>query len=286
MLLEMTNLTKEPLVHFVLLGVLIFAFSAWSDRETADPDEIVVSQAQQENLARTFARTWRRAPTAAEAQTLLTDFLREQIAYRESKKLNLDQDDVIIRRRLRQKFELLTEELATLAPPTDTELKEWLDSHPDDFRMPAMSSLQQVYFSVDESSEAAEKDAASLLERLQADESSVNFDAVGDRSMLPTGFADATDAEIDSLFGGDFAASLANMKPGVWNGPVYSGFGVHLVKLQNRTNGRPLRLEEVRNSVAHEWTAARKLEAVDALYARLAENYSIRIESADASVEQ
>ena len=274
----MTKLSKEPLVHFVFLGILIFAINAWLDRDTTREDELVVSLAQQENLARTFARTWRRAPTSEELALLISEYVREQIAYREALRRNLDQDDVMIRRRLQQKFEMLTEELATLAPPTDDQLQAWLESHPDSFRRPALFTLQQIYFAVDESAAAAEQAAVDLLAQLTSDEAAVDLETSGERTLLPARLENWSDSDMHSTFGGEFAESVSALEPGRWSGPIESGYGLHLVRLDTRIEGNLPDLEEVRATVAHEWTVARKAEALDSLYEQLARNYRIVIE--------
>jgi len=282
----MTRLIKEPLLHFLLLGALVFAGNAWMNRDAASKDELIVSLAQQENLARTFSRTWQRLPTTEELDGLIRDYVREQIAYRESLALGLDKEDIIIRRRMRQKLELLTEDLATLAPPSDDELKVWLDSHPDDFRLPASSSLQQIYFSIDDSMAAADQAAGKLLSLLAADESAIDIESAGDRSLLPSQLKNVSDREMRSIFGGEFADEVARLEPGRWSGPVRSGYGIHLIKLDNRIEGRAPTLEEVSDAVARDWFAARKAQAIDALYEQLAEKYAITIEQATETSPQ
>lgn len=282
----MTRLIKEPLLHFLLLGALIFAGNAWLNRDAASKDELIVSLAQQENLARTFSRTWQRLPTTEELDGLIRDYVREQIAYRESLALGLDKEDIIIRRRMRQKLELLTEDLATHAPPSDDELKVWLDSHPGDFRLPASSSLQQIYFSIDDSMAAAEQAAGKLLSLLAADESAIDIESAGDRSLLPSQLENVSDREMRSIFGGEFADEVARLEPGRWSGPVRSGYGIHLVKLDSRIEGRAPTLEEVSDAVARDWFAARKAQAIDALYEQLAEKYAISIEQATETSPQ
>lgn len=282
----MTRLIKEPLLHFLLLGALIFVGNAWLNRDAASKDKLIVSLAQQENLARTFSRTWQRLPTTEELDGLIRDYVREQIAYRESLALGLDKEDIIIRRRMRQKLELLTEDLATLAPPSDDELKVWLDSHPGDFRLPASSSLQQIYFSIDDSMAAAEQAAGKLLSLLAADESAIDIESAGDRSLLPSQLENVSDRKMRSIFGGEFADEVARLEPGRWSGPVRSGYGIHLVKLDSRIEGRAPTLEEVSDAVARDWFAARKAQAIDALYEQLAEKYAISIEQATETSPQ
>ena len=276
----MSKWLKEPLLHFVILGALIFG--AYGRIKAVDGEaagEIVVSLRQQENLARTFSRTWQRPPTQAELNGLIADFIRQEIAYRESQAMQLDRDDIIIRRRLRQKLEMLTEDVASLSPPTEQELQSYLDGHPEQFRIPAMLSFRHIFFSTDDSPEQTEREALSLLRQLQTSAGSVDIDSVGDRSLLPSDLREVRETELDSIFGRGFADKVREIAVGRWGGPIRSGFGLHLVYIANRIDGKIPELDEVTDQVKREWLAERRKLAIDSLYERLAENYTITIEA-------
>ncbi len=118
---------REPLFHFLILGAAIFAVHGFITRHKTDkPGEIVVTQAAIENLATGFTRTWQRPPTEDELQGLVRDYIREEAAYREALALGLDRDDMIVRRRLRQKLEFVSDDLATRTEPSDAELQSFL----------------------------------------------------------------------------------------------------------------------------------------------------------------
>ena len=127
---------REPLVHFLLLGALLFALFNWLGGDTGPmSNRITVAQAQVEQLAAAFGKTWQRPPTEAELKGLVDEYVREEIAYREAVAMGLDRDDTIIRRRMRQKLEFLVEDAAGATPATDAELQAYLDAHPDAFRV-------------------------------------------------------------------------------------------------------------------------------------------------------
>ena len=98
----MSKWLKEPLLHFLVLGGLIFLIYGMVSQQRSE-QEIFISAGQQETLINTFTRTWQRPPTAVEFKGLLDDYVREEIAYREGTAMGLDDNDVIIRRRLRQR---------------------------------------------------------------------------------------------------------------------------------------------------------------------------------------
>jgi len=271
---------KEPLLHFLLLGALIFAVFAWTNEDDGSAaGAITVTLRQQENLEKTFERTWQRLPTPSERTGLIIDFVRQEIAYRESQKMQLDRDDIVIRRRLRQKLEMLAEDIALLAPPTESELQEFMDANEDRFRMPTVLTIRQVYFSDDEDAARAEVAANELLERLDRDAGNVDLESAGDRSMLPPVLESVRSSELDSLFGRGFSEAVEAIEAGSWGGPVRSGYGLHLVRVDSRVDGYLPDLEEIAPTVQREWMSVRRTEAIDGLYERLADNYDITIEA-------
>ena len=274
----MSKWLREPLIHFLLLGAIIFAvYSQVAGRGSA-PGEIFISRGQQENLLNTFGRTWQRPPTPEEYQGLLRDYVRQEIAFRESQAMGLDQDDIVIRRRLRQKLELLAEDVAALAAPTDADLQGYLDSHVNDFAIEPRLTLRQVYFSRDRRGADAERDALQLLQRIATDGPDGEFEQFGDPLPLPAELRDVRESEVARLFGSEFTSGLQGLETGRWAGPVESGFGLHLVFIEARVAGRVATLEEVRDAVQREWLSERRRAAVDGMYDRLARNYTIEIE--------
>ena len=159
----MKKLLTEPLVHFVLLGALIFWVYAQVGPDGPDEGEILVTQGQQEHLVTAFSRTWQRRPTPEEFNHLVDDWIREEIAFREGMRMGLDSDDTIIRRRLRQKLELLAEDVVSLVQPSDEELQAWLDDNEGDYTHEPQWTLEQVYFSLDRRGDAAVTDAEEAL---------------------------------------------------------------------------------------------------------------------------
>jgi hypothetical protein len=274
----MKKILTEPLVHFLILGVLIFVVFSWLNRDQRSEDEIFVSRSQQEHLVNMFSRTWQRPPTPQEYQGLLRDHIREEIAYRESVAMGLDQGDTIIRRRMRQKLELLTDEIVSFAEPTDEDLQSYLEENPEVFRIEPRFDVRQIYISLDKRGAGANAFALDLLEKIR-DNPGEDWKVLGDSLPLPAQAEDIRLGDLSRQFGSQFADSLLTLDQGEWTGPVRSGYGLHLVIIDGFTPARNPGLGEVRDRVKTEWLELRRRNATDLLYDRLAEKYEIEIET-------
>ena len=283
----MKRLLHEPLLHFLLLGAAIFAaYSFVSNRGEAEPGKIVITQGQIENLAIGFAKMWQRPPSDAELAGLVRDRVREEVYYREAMALGLDKDDTVIRRRLRQKMEFVSEDLAAQAEPTDADLNAYLQAHPDKFPLEQRLTFRQVYLNPDKHRANLAGDAAQLLAQLKRSGESSDFSKLGDASLLEQDFTAVPAGEIAKQFGEEFAATLGALQPGVWQGPVTSGYGVHLVRVSERSEGRAVALAGSRVAVRREWDNARRQEANEKFYQELVKRYVVTIEQPKLATDQ
>jgi hypothetical protein len=275
----MPRLLREPLLHFLLLGALLFALYGWLQRGALKaPDEIVVTGSQVQSMQAQFRRTRQRAPTPQELQGLVDAWVREDIYYREGVAMGLDRDDSIVRRRVAQKLEFIADGSAPAAP-TLAELQAWLDEHAANYRVESNYSLRQIYFNPDRRGARLAADVAAAQRALGRGQP-----VDGDATMLPATLERSGASEVARVFGNEFAQALQVLPLGGWQGPVRSGFGDHLVELTARTEARPATLDEVRGAVERDWLQARSLAASKAFYERLRAKYSIRIESAGATL--
>lgn len=273
----MRKALREPLVHFLALGLLLFLFFEWSGGGSGS-SRIVVTAGRIEHLASGFARTWQRPPTDAELKGLIDDYVKEEIAARAATADGLDRDDAIIRRRLRQKFEFLAEDAADQAPPTEAELGAWLAAHPQAFPAEPQVAVRQVFVSPDRRGASAAAEAERILARLRATGPEADPASLGDPTTLPGELPLGPIREVSSIFGDGFARAVEALPPGQWAGPVRSSYGLHLVLVRERVPGRRPDLATVRPQVEREVIAERRRQALDALYQRLLARYSVSIE--------
>jgi len=267
----MRRLLQEPLLHFLILGALLFAL--YSRLQAGVPkaaDEIVLSRGQVQSLQAQFQRVWQRPPTAEELQELVESWVREEIFYREGLAMGLDRDDPVVRRRVGQKLEFIVDG-TTPTPPSAAELQAWLDAHTDKYQIEPRYSLTQIYFDVARHGEKLGADVAAVRRALDGGKT-----PAGDATLLPLALDDAGASEVKRIFGKEFAEALKGLPVGAWQGPLRSGFGVHLVKLSASVAGRRATLDEVRAEVERDLLHTRTAETNAARYQKLRARYTVR----------
>jgi hypothetical protein len=273
------TLVREPLLHFLLLGAVLFVVYGLVSRHANDePGRIHITQAQIAAMADGFTRTWRRPPLREELDGLIRDRIREEVSYREAMALGLDKDDTIIRRRLRQKLEFISEDIVAPEQPGEADLNAYLLAHPEQFRVAQTFTFKQIYLDPARHGDNLARDSAQLIERLQRAGDGADISAFGDPWMLEQRFTAERDSEVAKQFGSEFAARLAELPVGKWQGPIKSGLGVHLVLLDERMQARVPALAEVRDAVVREWTNTRRAEANEKFFQELLKRYTVTIE--------
>ncbi len=269
------KLLREPLLHFLLLGGGLFLLFNVVGAPTGGSNEIVVSQGQIASLIQSWTLVWQRPPTESELHGLIQDYVREEVLNREAIAMGLDKDDTVIRSRLRQKMEFLAEDTAEVAPPTDDELERYLHANSERFQVAPRVSFRQVYVSRDRHGDKTKERAEAVLARLRAGASPGDL---SDSFLLPSEYELQSPNEVARNFGDEFSRGLFQLAPGSWAGPIASGYGLHLVLVTARDDGRSPKLDEVREDVTREWMGARRKETNEEFYQSLLAKYSVRIE--------
>lgn len=278
------RLLKEPLLHFAVLGLLIFAaFSLLTPKSVAPPPSaIVVTAAQIDQMVTLFAKTWQRPPNAAELKGLIDDRIAEEVFFRQALALGLEKDDSVIRRRLRQKMEFMTDAEVEALKPTDADLQGYLDAHAADYQVDPQVAFEQVFLSRDRRGDALHADAAALLAQLVASPDS-DTSALGDPSLRPPSQPLTPVSQIGSDFGPEFTAALEKAPTGVWSGPIASSYGLHIVRVTGRQDGRTPLLAEVREAVLRDWSNAERQRLGKAELDKMKAAYTITVEPYPAS---
>lgn len=262
----------EPLLHFTLAAVVIFiAYGLLAPSNERATDDIVVSAPKVEQLAAVFAKAWQRPPSPEELKGLVDAYVKEEIDVREALALGLDQGDTVIRRRLQQKIQFMTDAGADAVAPTDADLQAYLDAHPAKFEVATETGFEQVFLNPARRGEGVDAEATVILASLQANPA-LEPATLGDASLLPAHMPPTDGASIGNTFGPEFAAAVSAAPAGRWIGPVASSFGLHLVRVSEHRPGRLPALVDIRDAVLREWTNDRRgaieAERLDALLKR------------------
>ena len=267
----MKKFLREPLTHFLVIGALLFlGFSFFQDEDQSMDATIVITDNDINLMMADFERTWQRPPREKELQGLLEEKIREEIAYREGLALGLDRDDPYIRRRLRMKLELMLEDISAQGEATDEQLEAFLAENRQSFRQEPRQRFSQVYLNPAARAGTLESDAEELLVRLRQTEEDLNLEQLGDSIMLPKTFP------LSSV-------SVINRQFGTWQGPVLSGYGIHLVLVEERSEGRDPELAEIRPQVEREYALKQRQDLKEKIYSSLREKYTVVIEANNSS---
>jgi hypothetical protein len=270
---------REPLFHFLVLGAALFLYDHWTAAGSrAVPRQIVLTSGQIEHLVAGFTKTWKRSPTDTELKGIIDDWVREELAVRAATEAGLERGDTIIRRRLRQKFEFLVEDVAEAAPPSDRELEAWFAEHADTYRSQPRLRFRQVFFSKERRGATTHADAALALERLVSRNVAGPIDDLGDASQLPENVDLTAVRDISLIFGDGFADQIVRTAPGTWSGPIESTYGLHLVLVSERIESSLPDLAAVRPAVERDYVTARRKQQLDKIYEGLLEKFSVVIE--------
>ncbi len=264
-------LHREPLLHFAVLGALIFVGHRLLNDEPEDDARapIVVTEHLRESLAADRHRRVGARPEGAELDALVRSYVRDEALYREALRLGLDRGDTIVRRRLIQKMEFVLQGAAEVPEPTDAELEAFVEAHADELRAPARVAYEHVFLSRDQRGDSLAADAEAVMNALASDPESA--ETLGDPFIAGRTTALATEAQIAGRMGVDFAAAVTAAPEGEWSGPFESSYGLHAVRVTEREATRMRTLEEVREAALRGWLdearAQAAEEAIDALIA-------------------
>ena len=260
-----SRILREPLLHFLLIGALVFAvYGQRPETPATSTGTIEVTPAQVERLAAQFESVWRRAPDAQELEGLVEGFVREEVYYREALALGLDRDDTVIRRRLHLKMQFISEAAAEAMSPDDAVLQEFLDARSDQFAAPERITFRQVFL--------GDEDLDATLTELRAGTDPARL---GRGGLLPGTMEAAVESVVDGTFGTDFFSRVRALAPGDWQGPVASSYGLHLVRLDAFEPAASPVLEDIREQVEAEWRRHEAERLREAGYQTLRARYEV-----------
>jgi parvulin-like peptidyl-prolyl isomerase len=274
---------REPLVHFLVIGAAIFVLFGFLGQKDVEQQEraITITAGEIGWLTDTWKKRWNRPPTDKERQGIINQYLREMILYREAVAMGLDKDDTVIRRRLAQKLEFLSQDLITPQPPSEDELQSYFEAHIDRYQAPDLITLTHVFIDPDKRGNQTLVDAEVIKKQLQAlKEPPQDARSYGDPFMLQSYYPERSEAELLKLFGSGYARSVFELAPQQWHGPVLSGYGTHLVYVHDHQKAQPPVFADVKEQVRLEWESDKREQLNEQFVASIIARYDVTIEDA------
>jgi parvulin-like peptidyl-prolyl cis-trans isomerase-like protein len=215
-------------------------------------------------------------PSSTELNHLIESYVHDEILYREGVKLGLERDDIVVKRRVRQKIELIAEEDALTRAPTDADLSAYLTANQARFVQPAILTFEQVFLG-QSTSDPEGVHAVTVMGK--AVRNGTDPEDLGKPTLLPHRMAQAPADLVARDFGASFAAALEKVPVGEWVGPIDSSFGAHYVRVSDRTPAVAPPLTAVRDQVVREWENERRQRARNDAYRKMRGEYQISIET-------
>ncbi|MDG1204982.1 MAG: peptidylprolyl isomerase [Pseudomonadales bacterium] len=258
---------RDPLLWFVLIGGILFGADHFLNSQA---DQIIVDDTVRQRLATLWQTQTGNPATAQEVDSLVQSWLKEEIMFREAMRLGLDRDDTIVRRRLIQKLSFLSEEVgieATQQTKQDA-LMSYYDAHQEQYRTETRYTFQQIFFSTEEN---ANQYVASALTP------SIDWQSLGQTSLLNASFKEVTLSEVRRDFGVKFAKSLREFVEDTvaWQGPIKSSYGYHFVRLQQVKTEQQLPFAMVRAQVAADYASEQRSDSQADYYNALLDKYDV-----------
>jgi len=264
------------MLHFLLIGIALFGAYQWKAPADSDGRRIVITQGVVDDLVTQHVAAKGREPSSTELNHLIESYVHDEILYREGVKLGLERDDIVVKRRVRQKIEVIAEEDASTRTPTDADLSAYLVANQARFIQPAILTFEQVFLG--ESTSGPEVVRAVAVTRA-ALRNGTDPEELGKPTLLPLRMTETPADLVARDFGASFAAALEKVPVGEWAGPIDSSFGAHYVRVSERTPAVAPQLAAVRDHVVREWENERRQRARIDAYAKMRGDYEISIEA-------
>jgi PPIC-type PPIASE domain len=274
--MRIRTLLGEPMLHFLLIGIALFAAYQWMAPVDSDGRRIVITQGVVDDLVTQHVAAKGREPSSTELNHLIESYVHDEILYREGVKLGLERDDIVVKRRVRQKIEVIAEEDASTRTPTDADLSAYLVANQARFIQPAILTFEQVFLG--ESTSGPEVVRAVAVTRAALRNGS-DPEELGKPTLLPLRMTETPADLVARDFGASFAAALEKVPVGEWAGPIDSSFGAHYVRVSERTPAVAPQLAAVRDHVVREWENERRQRARNDAYARMRGEYEVSMEA-------
>ena len=272
----MNKLLREPLIHFLLLGGLLFALYSFLNKDEVNPEDytIHITQSDVDRLVKAYQKNWNSLPDSTTLAAIIDDEIKTELLYREALRMNLDHNDEIIRRRLKQKYEFLVKDLVSLDQATEKELQSFYQEYAHLYQQPSMVSFNQIYFSPDRRKNP-QQDAQALFTQVHNQNVLTSLEQYGDNFHLPSRFVRNDKESVRQSFGKQFADAIFQINQTGWVAPIPSGYGHHLVYVDTIIPPQALSFDQVKDRIGQDWQQQQQVQYNERLLEDLRSQYKV-----------
>lgn len=273
----MQKIIKEPLVQFLLIGGALFFLYSFLNPSTEGVDNNLISidDSDVKRLIKSYEKTWNAPPDSTTLSNLVSEEIKSEVFYREAIRMQLDHNDEIIRRRLKQKYEFLVKDLANNLQPSEADLSDYYEEHTDQYLEPVKLSFSQIYFSPDKRKNPFEDAQRILIQIIKSNKTNVDVKSHGDPFHLQSHFDSRDHSDVRQVFGKEFADAIFKQKIEGWTGPIRSGYGIHLVNLTTIKDQVNLSYADIKERVIADWKTDQQQSYNEQLYENLLRGYEV-----------
>ncbi len=273
----MQKILKEPLFHFLLIGGgLFFLYSFLNpSAEQLDNNIIRIEESDVTRLVKAYQQNWNAPPDSATLKSLLKEEIKAEVFYREALRMQLDHNDEIIRRRLKQKYEFLVKDLADSQQPSAAALQTFYEANGNLYKERVKYSFSQIYFSPDKRKKPLEDAQVVLAQLKNSPATTIDNKKIGDNFHLQNYFAERDYNDVRQLFGQDFSKAVFANKTTGWTAPIRSGYGIHLVNITAIQAASVRSFSQVKEKVEADWKISQQQLYNEQLYKNLLEKYEV-----------
>ena len=275
---KIKHLLREPLLHFLLIGLLIFLSSSYISKKR-EIHKIIIDKTVIGKLTLAWESQFGKAPNSNELKKAIDDYIKQEVLVREAQQLGLTQDDEIIKRRLQQKMAFIIKDNIIIPDPGPAELETYFRQNAVKFSENPKVSFSHIYFSADNSSsDKARQRASEILHKMEGKPAASRAPELGDRFMLLYDYNNLDKNEAKGLFGDSpFTDTLFRVEENKWAGPFLSGYGWHLVYVNRRQGTTIPPLSEIKERVIQSYKNDKLNRLDDDAMVKLIEKYQVEL---------
>jgi hypothetical protein len=245
---------KQPVIQFMFIGLFMFLVNVYfiqaQNNDNKEDYNIYISEGEVQSMKDVWESRWLRPPTKVELQGVINQRVEEAILFNEAVKIGLNTNDDIIRQRLSQKLEFLSNNISKPDTASVAEIEKYYKNNIKKYTLPETITIVQLFVNPQLYGNDLDKEIQKRLQQLKNRKpSNTNFSKYSDAFPLQAYFPEKSKVELAKLFGVDFTIEAFEAKTGAWVGPIKSQYGSHIIFVSYKTPEKIQELSTILNLV-------------------------------------